>query len=189
MSALLHSGLLADVSVALAVVGQPPVADIAQGLSELGARVERLPAPDSGVALGRIEGQPGALIFDCSGWVADPGPGEPGVAPLQELLDQLWVATEAVANRALIPSGAGGRIVYLAPAHRARTTAGAARAALENLSRTLSVEWARHGITACTVAPAAETRPEDLVTVTAYLLSEAGAFCSGTLLELDSLPG
>ena len=52
------------------------------------------------------------------------------------------MATRAVATGALIPAGAG-KCVLIAPRPDRGPFAGAARAALENLARTLSVEWAR----------------------------------------------
>ncbi|MBV9807120.1 MAG: hypothetical protein JO286_08060, partial [Solirubrobacterales bacterium] len=51
-----------------------------------------------------------------------------------------------------IPGGAG-KVLLIAPRSRAGSFAAAARAALENLARTLSVEWARYGATAVAVAP------------------------------------
>src|SRR5207245_2178300 len=80
--------------------------------------------------------------------------------------------------------GAGGRIVLLAPRPGAGPHAEAATAGIENLARTLSIEWARHSITAVAVAPGARTPAGELAAVTAYLLSPAGAYFSGCLLDL-----
>ena len=60
----------------------------------------------------------------------------------------------------------------------------AARAALENLARTLSIEWARYGITAVAIAPAAGARDEDVALLSAYLVSGAGDYFSGCRFEL-----
>ena len=61
-----------------------------------------------------------------------------------------WLMTHAVATRAMIPQSRGGRIinVTLSPhtglAGMAHSSA--ARAAVENLTRVLAIEWARYGI-------------------------------------------
>jgi len=61
-----------------------------------------------------------------------------------------WLMTHAVATRAMIPGGRGGKIVNvtLSPHHGLPGMAhsSAARAAVENLTRVLSIEWARFGI-------------------------------------------
>jgi NAD(P)-dependent dehydrogenase (short-subunit alcohol dehydrogenase family) len=108
--------------------------------------------------------------------------GEPGQA-LGACLDVSWNVTRAVANRAFLPNRGGGRIVYLAPSSDGGEHADAARAGLENLARTLSIEWARHGITAVAIAPGVASAGE-VAALTAYLASPAGAYFSGCLLDL-----
>jgi NAD(P)-dependent dehydrogenase (short-subunit alcohol dehydrogenase family) len=110
---------------------------------------------------------------------------------LRACLDASWNVTSAVANHAFLSNGCGGRIVYIAPPADAGEHADAARAGLENLARTLSIEWARHGITAVAIAPAAAgpTRSaaevaREVAALTAYLASPAGAYFSGCLLDL-----
>ena len=107
-----------------------------------------------------------------------------GHAALRACMDAAWNATRAVVNHAFLPSGGGGRVVYLAPAPDAGEHAGAAAAGLENLARTLSTEWARHGITTLTVAPGVQTAAGEVATILAYLASPAGAYFSGCLLDL-----
>jgi NAD(P)-dependent dehydrogenase (short-subunit alcohol dehydrogenase family) len=106
---------------------------------------------------------------------------------LRDCLDSSWNATRVVANAAFMPDARGGRIVYLAPAD-AGEHADAARAGLENLARTLSIEWARHGITLVAIAPGAESVGVDVAgevaALTAYLASPAGAYFSGCVLDL-----
>src|SRR3954463_9563201 len=68
-----------------------------------------------------------------------------------------WLMSHAVASRAMIPEERGGKIVNvtLSP-HQglpAMAHSSAARAAVENLTRVLSIEWARFGIRLTAVAP------------------------------------
>jgi NAD(P)-dependent dehydrogenase (short-subunit alcohol dehydrogenase family) len=103
---------------------------------------------------------------------------------LVSCLDASWNVTRAVANRAFLPDDRGGRIVYLALPPDAGEHADAARAGLENLARTLSIEWARHAITTVAIAPGVATVPSEVAALTAYLASPAGAYFSGCLLDL-----
>ena len=102
-------------------------------------------------------------------------------------LDQTWHAVAAAATRALIPGGAGGKIVLIAPRAGAARHAEAARAALENLARTLSVEWARYGITVTAIAPGRSTTEEEVASLVAFLTSFAGDYYSGCRFELGAI--
>src|SRR4051794_17524892 len=63
----------------------------------------------------------------------------------RDVLDAAWLVLRPTA-RAWIDSGEpGGKLLLIAPPPR-DAAAEAARAGLENLARTLSIEWARHGI-------------------------------------------
>jgi NAD(P)-dependent dehydrogenase (short-subunit alcohol dehydrogenase family) len=127
--------------------------------------------------------------------------GGSGHLALRACVDGAWNVTRAAVNHAfLTPAVAvqqsaehpddgpaaprGGRIVYLAPAPDTGEHAPAACAGLENLARTLSVEWARYGITTVTIAPGAGTGAGEVATLVAYLASPAGAYFSGCLLDL-----
>jgi NAD(P)-dependent dehydrogenase (short-subunit alcohol dehydrogenase family) len=127
--------------------------------------------------------------------------GGSGHAALRACMDAAWNATRATVNHAFLapavggeqgaehpgagPAAArGGRIVYLAPAPDAGEYAAAACAGLENLARTLSTEWARHGVTTVTIAPGAGTAAGEVAALVAYLASPAGAYFSGCLLDL-----
>ncbi|MFI4991271.1 MAG: hypothetical protein ACHQHO_10225 [Solirubrobacterales bacterium] len=147
------------------------------------------------------------LMVDASGLFARPATeashraGAPGVAggdrprahadALIATLEASWRVTRAVANAAFIPRQAGGRIVYLAPPTSAvgdrrelDAHADATRAGLENLARTLSIEWARYGIAPVTIAPGPRTKPGELAGVVGYLASPAGDYFSGCQLDL-----
>jgi NAD(P)-dependent dehydrogenase (short-subunit alcohol dehydrogenase family) len=98
-----------------------------------------------------------------------------------------WNFTRSLATRAFLERQGPGRIVLVAPASGAGPHADAARAGLENLARTLSIEWARYGVTAVAIAPGARTRPEEVAALTAFLSSPAGAYFSGCLLDMRGL--
>ena len=125
-----------------------------------------------------------------------------------------WLMTHAAATKAFIPQG-GGKVlsVTLSPHNGmpGMVHSGAARAAVENMMRTLAVEWARFGIKLCALAAgqfATETlltkypqvvvdnlersiplgragRPEEIAWLVAYLASPAGDFFSGTTITID----
>jgi NAD(P)-dependent dehydrogenase (short-subunit alcohol dehydrogenase family) len=194
---LLRSGLLHGSSVLLALAGdgrQPGAlaTPTERALGELGARVwtsevlgdggaageEQLDA-ELARALGQCE-RIDMLAVDGAGIFSAAGASRAGLAVC---LQATWNVTRALANAALIPQG-GGRVAYLAPAPDAGPHAQAARAGLENLGRTLSIEWARHAITPVTIAPGATTAPGEVAAVVAYLCSAAGAYFSGCLLDM-----
>jgi NAD(P)-dependent dehydrogenase (short-subunit alcohol dehydrogenase family) len=151
----------------------------------LGARVHEL---SMGGADGELTVPDGvdALIVDAASLY---GPTSASRAGLRACLDGTWEVSHAVANAAFIEARRPGRIVYIAPAcsHAAGVEDGladAARAGLENLARTLSIEWARYEITTATIAPGASTSGEQVAALCAYLASPAGAYFSGCLLDL-----
>jgi NAD(P)-dependent dehydrogenase (short-subunit alcohol dehydrogenase family) len=175
---ILRRGLLDRRSVALA--GGPPRA-IRDALVGLGARVLELDseleedaARDWAAAAAPLH----ALLYD-----AGPGFAGGGSDALRESVERAWLATRAVATGALIPAGAG-KVLLLAPRPSSGTFAGAACAALENLARTLSVEWARYGVTAAAIAPGAQTGEADLAELVCFLVSEAGEYFDGCRLDL-----
>ncbi len=107
-----------------------------------------------------------------------------GRAALHACLDSAWNVTRAVINHAFLPGERGGRIIFVAPATDAGEFAEATRAGLENLSRTLSIEWARHGVSVVCIAPGESTAAGEVASICAYLASPAGAYFSGCQLDL-----
>jgi NAD(P)-dependent dehydrogenase (short-subunit alcohol dehydrogenase family) len=179
---LLRQGLLDGRAIALA--GDVPAA-IRDALRVLGARVEEL-EPGAELDEERASSWAGvvaplyALVYD-----AGPAFGGGGQDGLRGCLERGWVAVRGVATGALIPAGAG-KIVLIAPRLDARSFAAAARDALENLARTLSVEWARHGVGTVALAPGALTTEEELAELVSYLVSPAGEYFTGCVLELGT---
>ncbi len=125
-----------------------------------------------------------------------------------------WNMTHAAATKAFIPQGGGKVVSVTLSPHNGMpgmVHSGAARAAVENMMRTLSVEWSRFGIRLCAVAPGqfdtevfrtkypAEVvatvpatvplgrlgRPEEMAWLIAFLASPAGDFFSGAVLTID----
>ncbi|HVE67771.1 MAG TPA: hypothetical protein VNB64_04245, partial [Solirubrobacteraceae bacterium] len=60
----------------------------------------------------------------------------------------------------------------------------AARAGLENLARTLSIEWARHNVRIVAVHPGTHTSAGEVAALTAFLASPAGEYYSGCRFSL-----
>jgi hypothetical protein len=150
---VLRPGVLAGVRMAVAGAGVVGDAVAARALA-LGASV--------GVA-----GELDVLVWD--------GAGSSGRAAL----DRAWDVIQPAVEGGL---AGGGLIVLIAPppgdAH-----AEAARAGLENMARTLSIEWARLGIRPVAVLPG---EPGDVPELVAFLASPAGAYYSGCVFELGA---
>jgi citronellol/citronellal dehydrogenase len=125
-----------------------------------------------------------------------------------------WQMTHAAATKAFIPQRSGKVISVTISPHQGMpgmVHSGAARAAVENMMRTLSIEWARFNVRLCAVAAGqfdtevlrtkypkevsenvARTvplgrlgTPEEMAWLIAYLASPAGDFFSGAVLTLD----
>jgi NAD(P)-dependent dehydrogenase (short-subunit alcohol dehydrogenase family) len=191
---LLRPRLLAGVSVVVAGAAEPAGSlggAVSAACAELGARVS-ICAADAladetaveetvGVALAEV-GNLDLLVVDGAGLFAG---GEDARAALSACLDATWNVTRAVVSLAFLADGErGGRVLLLAPPPDAGPHAEAARAGLENLARTLSIEWARHGITLVAIAPGEATAAGEVAALCAYLASPAGAYFSGCLLDL-----
>ena len=91
-----------------------------------------------------------------------------------------------MATGALIDAGQAGRLLFVTPRPDAGPHADAARAALENLARTLSVEWARFEITVVALTPGPATTDTELAQLVCYLTSPAGGYFSGCRFDLGA---
>ncbi|MGN6870844.1 MAG: hypothetical protein ACTHMY_20820 [Solirubrobacteraceae bacterium] len=177
---MLRAGLLDGRAVALAGGVTPAVS---RALSALGASVHELdPSLDEDGARDWADAAAPlhALVFDAAPTFAAGGQAHLGAA-----LEAAWVATRGVATGALIPAGAG-KVLLVAPRAAGASFASAARAALENLARTLSVEWARYGVTTVAIAPGARTTDDELAELVCVLVSVAGDYFSGCAFELGN---
>lgn len=125
-----------------------------------------------------------------------------------------WLMTHTVATKWMIENGGGKVISVTLSPHNGMpgmVHSGAARAGVENMMRTLAIEWARFGIklnalaigqiateTLMTKYPKAAVdmleysvpvqrlgRPEEVAWQVAYLASPAGDFYSGSVLTMD----
>jgi NAD(P)-dependent dehydrogenase (short-subunit alcohol dehydrogenase family) len=154
---------------------EPHASDPTAGEAAIDAAVSKVACAPGGVDMLVVDG---AAMFASGG--------------LRGCLDGAWDATRAVVNLAFLPAAAATtstalstrRVVYLAPSPGAGEQADAARAGLENLARTLSVEWARYGIAVVAIAPGRETPAGEVAALCAYLASPAGDYFSGCLLDL-----
>jgi NAD(P)-dependent dehydrogenase (short-subunit alcohol dehydrogenase family) len=187
MTGPLRSELLAGIRV---IVAGDPAPGLTDRLRALGAEVIRFEPEldetgEGGAAW--VADHPGAaaLVFDARpAWRA----ATAGIDALRASLDAAWVACAAAANGWFIPSGDGGRIVLIGPGAQAGELAAAATDGLENLARTLSIEWARFGITITAIAPSRPSEAEDdLATIVAFLLSRAGGYFTGSRLDVGGL--
>jgi citronellol/citronellal dehydrogenase len=182
---LLRPGLLEGRSVALAGPARGVFGEV---LASLGAQVggleadlaDEAAAEERARALGPVD----ALVVDAAARFAHATTGDE-LGPLRHAIDGAWTATRATANAAWIGPQRPGKVVFLAPEPGAGPHAEAARAALENMARTLSIEWARYRITTVAITPAPATTEQTQAALTAYLVSAAGDYFSGTRLELS----
>ncbi len=162
----------------MALHGAPPA--LAARMEALGATLSAHGAPDGGA--GSALGAPQTLVADTRTAFTEAGGGYEGV---RAAVDGAFAAARDVAVRHWIDREGGGQVVLVAPAQGAGAHAAAARAALENLARTLSTEWARHAITTVAILPGDATGEEALADLVAWLATPAGAYLSGTALTLD----
>jgi hypothetical protein len=153
------------------VILRPGVLDGVRALASgpVGARMAELGADITG------SGELDVLVVDGAAAFAS---GD-GVDAVRAALDGSWDAIRGSLADDLL-------IVLIAPppgdAH-----AEAARAGLENLARTLSIEWARRGIRPVAVHPGAATSPAEVAELVAYLASPAGAYFSGCRFDLGGV--
>ena len=152
--------------------------------AELGARVHRFAADllDEDAVTKEVAGLMGADVLVCdTGAVLRAGPGGP--QGLADVVAGAFTLTRAILVGSFEPAGRGLALL-VAPRPGDGAQAGAAAAALENLARTASVEWARLGVRVVVVRPRDVTTDAALADLVAHLASPAGAYYSGCVLDL-----
>ncbi|NIK74767.1 citronellol/citronellal dehydrogenase [Thermonema lapsum] len=128
-------------------------------------------------------------------------------------LNGTWNMTYTMANRFFIPQKSGSIVNIIANIYRGfpgMMHTGAARAGVDNMTKTLAVEWSRYGIRVNAVAPGiiqstgleqypesikqgiAETIPlkrlgttEEVAYLTAFLLTPMAAYITGETIYID----
>jgi NAD(P)-dependent dehydrogenase (short-subunit alcohol dehydrogenase family) len=179
---LLRTDLLSGCSIALV--------DGAAGLRSL---LESLGAGVVEVVAGELADEGAAQA-----WASGVGPLDALVCDVGadglEALDRAWPVIQGVAAGSFIPSGPPGdgatrKVVLVGPraGDGGPVDAEPARAALENLARTLSIEWARYSIVATMIAPGSSTTADEVATLVAFLCSSAGHYYSGCRFSLGAV--
>ncbi|MGI8633176.1 MAG: SDR family oxidoreductase [Solirubrobacterales bacterium] len=163
------------------------------------------------------EGRVDTLVNNAGGQFLSPAEeiSPKGFRTVTELNVQgTWQMTHAFATRAFIPQNEGQVISITLSPHNGMpgmVHSGAARAGVENMMRTLAVEWARFNVRTVAIAagqietetlrtkyPKAVTenlermvplgrlgRPQDISWLVAYLASPGGNFHSGSVITVD----
>lgn len=135
-------------------------------------------------------------------------------AVIRNNLNGLFFMTHAAATRAMLPAGRGRIVNVIANVFRGfpgMAHTGAARAGVENLTRSLAVEWAVRGVRVNAVAPGNNIRssgtaqygddllelsrkatpvkrlgtPEDVANVIVFLSSDRNDFVTGSVYYVD----
>lgn len=170
-TSLLRPGLLAGSSVAV-FGGSELGAAVAAGCESLGAQLTRL---ETGAGEDALPDPLHTLVVDAAALFETGG--------LREATDATWVAIRAAGTARMIPAG-DGRVVLLAPRPAAGEHAEPARDGLENLARTLSIEWARYGVRIVAIHPGDATAAAEVGALAAFLASPAGEYYSGCRFSL-----
>jgi hypothetical protein len=163
-SGLLRPGVLGGRAISLAGAGELGEA-VGEACASLGA----------GVSTGGLPDPLHVLVVDADALFSAGG--------VRGALDGAWDVVRPAGVERMIPVR-DGLVVLLAPRPGAGEHAEAARAGLENLARTLSIEWARHNVRIVAVHPGARTTAGEVGALTAFLASPAGEYYSGCRFSL-----
>jgi NAD(P)-dependent dehydrogenase (short-subunit alcohol dehydrogenase family) len=172
---IFRSGLPEGQAIVLAAGAGAYGDAVADSCAELGASAKLLGADPldedaTGAAAKRME-RVDVLVDDAAARFAAGG--------LRAAADGAFIAAQALATAALIEAEAGGKLVFIAPPPGAGEHAEATRAALENLARTTSIEWARYAIRPTTIPPGDASSADEVAALVAFLASPAGDYYSG----------
>jgi hypothetical protein len=173
--ALLRPGLLEGVALLLAAADPPSRFGeaVTARAARLAAAVDRVVVDPTGDEVAPRETD--VLVWDGA-----------SVAGPRDVLDGAWLAVRPIARAAWIdPQRPGGKLLLIAPPP-CDAGAVAARAGIENLARTLSVEWSQYGIRTAALVPGEATDPDELAELVAFLASRAGDYYSGCHFRLGA---
>jgi hypothetical protein len=174
-TALLRPGLLTGTTILLAAADPPSRFGeaVASRCAELGAKMHRIVVDPTG---DEVESP-----YDTDVVVWDGA----SLAGPRDVLDGAWLALRPAARK-MIAAEADGKLLLVAPPP-CDAAAEASRAGIENLARTLSIEWARYGIRTAALVPGAATDPGEVAELAAFLASRAGDYYSGCRFELGAV--
>jgi NAD(P)-dependent dehydrogenase (short-subunit alcohol dehydrogenase family) len=177
---LFRSGLLEGQAIVLAAGAGAYGDAAADTCAELGASVQLLGGDpldeEATMAAAEHLERVDLLVDDAAARFAGGG--------LRAAADGAWIAARAVATALMIDAEAGGKLVFIGPPPGAGEHAEATTAALENLARTTSIEWARYAIRPTAIAPGDGTSKDEVASLVAFLASPAGDYYSGCLFSL-----
>lgn len=167
MNDLLHPEALTGVTIGVWPGDEHPFAAAAAGR---GATVDLAAASvvvaDAGTAFRAAGGGMGGLRAG----------GDGAFAVARDAALARWIPAEGA-------STAGGRVIVVGPRPDDGEHATALQASLESTVMTLGTEWARYGITVVAVLPREGATDEDVLSLTLFLASAAGAYYTGTALR------
>lgn len=169
---LLRDELLAGLQLLAA-----PRTALTDACAALGARVDALEVDllDAEATVAAAAGSAATvLVVDAAALFGAGGP-----VALRVALDSTWSAIQA----AFAPDRTA-KVVLIAPRPAAGEHAEALRAGLENLARTLSIEWSRYAVRTTALLPGPQTGDDEVGELVAFLASPAGDYWSGCALTL-----
>lgn len=217
---------LANLGADVAILGRraEPLEAVGKEITALGRRALTLPCdirqPEQVAAsVGRIQAEFGGidvLVNNAGGQFVSPTASmslNGWNSVINTNLNGTFYVTREVADKCMIPQKSGvivNIVIDMFKGVPAGAHSGAARAAVDNLTKTLSVEWAQHKIRINAIAPGIVRtdglnmyppamvdqmltvvplqragKPEEIAWMIAYLASEAGDWITGETISID----
>jgi NAD(P)-dependent dehydrogenase (short-subunit alcohol dehydrogenase family) len=189
------------------VVGAGAAVDaVAEALAAHGADVAKLPAAIDELAVTALLAEAQAQLKGSVDLLVHAGV-TPRAQPALDMrmndwranvsadLDSRFLTMAAFARQRIAAQAPGSVLLLMAPAGSVDAGAGTINGTLENLVKSLAVEWARDGIRVNAIA-SRHAMPggsdavalQSLGHLAAYMLSDYGAYITGTTSGVDELP-